>query len=78
MEKGNLIRTAKSTSMNNNSSRSHAILTINLSIRQIIDGNIVIKSSKINFVDLAGSETLKKTHATGEAKKEASFINKSL
>eukprot|EP00056_Hartaetosiga_gracilis_P010713 m.159594 g.159594 ORF g.159594 m.159594 type:complete len:2077 (-) comp13373_c1_seq2:127-6357(-) len=39
---------------------------------------VVITTSKFNFVDLAGSERLKRTHATGERRKEGININSGL
>ena len=54
-KKGTLARFTKQTNMNLFSSRSHAILTITVEVKQIINGDVVIKTSKINFVDLAGS-----------------------
>lgn len=57
------------------SSRSHCVLTLN--IKQTLKGGTV-KKSKINFADLAGSENVKKTKASGKLLKEAKSINKSL
>ena len=64
--------------MNATSSRSHSILSISVETKQRIDDDIVIKASKINFVDLAGSEKLKQTGATGQRRIEATNINLSL
>ena len=67
------------TQMNRQSSRSHSIFTINLSIRlEQSDGSKILKTPKLHFVDLAGSERQKLTSATGERLKEAGNINKSL
>lgn len=66
--KGTLARLTKPTQMNSMSSRSHSILTITVEMKQNIDGVVVLKTSKINFVDLAGSEKLKQTGAQGERK----------
>ena len=63
--KGNIVRATKTTSMNSSSSRSHSILSVSVETKQNISGDIIIKYSKINFVDLAGSEKLKQTGATG-------------
>ena len=64
--------------MNSSSSRSHSILTLTVETKQIINEKIVKQYPKINFVDLAGSETLKKTGAKNQRKSEAIYINKSL
>jgi len=68
-------RSVTSTTLNSMSSRSHAILTITIS--QIgIDGSEII--SKLNIVDLAGSENVGKSEAQGLTLSEAQNINKSL
>jgi kinesin family protein 12 len=65
--------------LNNDSSRSHSILTVYL-ISQVqgLDGNTYKKYGKISFVDLAGSERLKESKSQGEMIKETGNINKSL
>ena len=68
-------RVVRATLMNQESSRSHCVLI--LRIKQILkDGTT--KVSTINFADLAGSEKVKKTKATGDTLKQAQSINKSL
>lgn len=64
--------------MNRESSRSHSIFTISLSIKEEVDGKKVLKTPKLHFVDLAGSERQKMTLATGDRLKQAGNINKSL
>ena len=54
------VRSTSSTTMNNASSRSHAIFTIIFESESTVDGNRVNRCGKINFVDLAGSERLYK------------------
>ena len=54
-KKGALSRMTKPTNMNSMSSRSHSILTLTIETKQSIEEDFVIKTSKINFVDLAGS-----------------------
>ena len=71
---GNDNRATASTSMNELSSRSHAIFIIIL--EQLNNNNI--KLSKLNLVDLAGSERIKVTGATGKQLEESKKINKSL
>eukprot|EP00939_MAST-03C_sp_MAST-3C-sp1_P001214 g1214.t1 len=68
-------RAVASTGMNEQSSRSHSICTI--SIEQHLASGLT-RLSKVNFVDLAGSESVKKTKATGKVFKEARNINTSL
>ncbi|EKX43307.1 hypothetical protein GUITHDRAFT_163899 [Guillardia theta CCMP2712] len=58
------------------SSRSHSIFIVTLEQTNTLDGSR--KKSKLFMVDLAGSETVKKTGAEGATLKEAQHINKSL
>ncbi|CAE7224757.1 Kif14 [Symbiodinium natans] len=70
-------RAVGATSMNANSSRSHAVFT--LDIRLSYSGPQARDlQSRIHFVDLAGSEKQKKTHASGERLQEGIAINQSL
>ena len=78
MQMGNQNRTIASTQMNKSSSRAHTIISIELTQKEIIYGNVTEKFSVINLVDLAGSEKVSKTGATGDRLKEGSSINKSL
>jgi kinesin family member 12 len=66
--------------LNHESSRSHAILTVNVEITcsQGGQGAVSIRHGKVSFVDLAGSERVKETGAAGGTLKEANSINKSL
>uniref|UniRef100_A0A7N8WJM8 Kinesin-like protein KIF16B n=1 Tax=Mastacembelus armatus TaxID=205130 RepID=A0A7N8WJM8_9TELE len=78
MEAGNINRTTASTSMNDVSSRSHAIFTVNFTQAKF-DAEMPIETvSKIHLVDLAGSERADATGATGVRLKEGGNINKSL
>lgn len=78
MGEGNKNRTIAATQMNSSSSRAHTIISIVLTQKEIIYGNVTEKFSVINLVDLAGSEKVAKTGATGDRLKEGSMINKSL
>lgn len=72
---GSQNRKVAETRLNHVSSRSHAILT--LQVQQTLkSGEMVL--SKLNFVDLAGSERVKVSGAVGDRLNEASAINKSL
>ncbi|XP_073249049.1 uncharacterized protein [Porites lutea] len=78
MQQGNTHRVTASTGMNDTSSRSHAIFTINFTQAKFDHDMPCETVSKINLVDLAGSERADATGATGERLKEGANINKSL
>ncbi|XP_041533082.1 kinesin-like protein KIF15 isoform X1 [Microtus oregoni] len=71
-------RRVASTSMNRESSRSHAVFTITIESMEKSNETVNIRTSLLNLVDLAGSERQKETHAEGMRLKEASNINRSL
>ena len=85
-ETGNLNRTVGATNMNSESSRSHSILSIQVTFPPTeINGaghergkKAEGRKSKIALVDLAGSERASKTGAAGTRMKEGCNINKSL
>lgn len=54
-----------STSMNRESSRSHAVFTITVESMEKNNEVVNIRSSLLNLVDLAGSERQKDTHTEG-------------
>ena len=68
-------RTTSETQMNRTSSRSHLVMQVSIE-QKMRDGSV--RLSKLNFADLAGSEKVKKTGATGTRLEEAKQINKSL
>uniref|UniRef100_H3DIZ8 Kinesin family member 15 n=1 Tax=Tetraodon nigroviridis TaxID=99883 RepID=H3DIZ8_TETNG len=70
-------RRVASTSMNRESSRSHAVFSMTLESKESIN-EVNIRTSQLNLVDLAGSERQKDTHTEGSRLKEASSINRSL
>lgn len=76
MNRGNTNRITRSTMMNDVSSRSHAIFSIRIEMKDRVTNKST--TGKLNLVDLAGSERLAKTQATGERLREASSINQSL
>lgn len=76
IQRGSEQRHTTGTLMNEQSSRSHLILSIviqstNLQTQSVARG-------KLSFVDLAGSERVKKSGSAGNQLKEAQSINKSL
>ncbi|KAJ1448857.1 P-loop containing nucleoside triphosphate hydrolase protein [Pelagophyceae sp. CCMP2097] len=69
-------RTQASTNMNEQSSRSHMIMSVEVSSKNLRTG--AATQGKLHLVDLAGSERVDKSGAAGQAMKEAQSINKSL
>lgn len=69
-------RASSSTKMNADSSRSHMIATVVLSLRNRRTGKVI--HGKLTLTDLAGSERVAKSGAAGHQLKEAQSINKSL
>ncbi|KAM9391451.1 kinesin-like protein KIF27 [Pholidichthys leucotaenia] len=78
VEMGNSLRHTGTTGMNEHSSRSHAILTIQVTQCYQSTSELSVRSSKLCLVDLAGSECAGKTGNTGMQLKESAHINKSL
>jgi len=76
LERGSHKRHVSGTSMNVESSRSHAICMISLAAKNTSD--LTVKTGKLFLVDLAGSEMVRKTGATDQRLQEAKQINKSL
>ncbi|KAK6587977.1 kinesin heavy chain [Cryptosporidium xiaoi] len=73
---GSKIRHVAETSMNERSSRSHTILRIRIDSRYVNSNDLRV--GVLNFVDLAGSESIKRTQLEGERRKEGMSINRSL
>nr|XP_054748122.1 kinesin-like protein KIF15 [Lytechinus pictus] len=71
-------RRVAATSMNRESSRSHAVFTVSIESKEKKAGVSNIRVSQLHLVDLAGSERQKDTKAIGVRLKEAGSINKSL
>ncbi|XP_073486517.1 kinesin-like protein KIF15 [Aquarana catesbeiana] len=71
-------RRVASTSMNRESSRSHAVFTVTIESMEKVNEIVNIRSSQLNLVDLAGSERQKDAHTEGVRLKEAGSINRSL
>lgn len=72
IEIGAANRSVGAHDMNEQSSRSHQIVTLHVS------SSLSKISSKLHLIDLAGSERVSRTDATGDRLKEAQSINKSL
>ncbi|KAG7333048.1 hypothetical protein KOW79_003183 [Hemibagrus wyckioides] len=75
-ELGHMNRATACTNLNEHSSRSHALLIINVAGFNPSTGHRT--SGKLNLVDLAGSERISKSGAEGSRLREAQCINKSL
>jgi kinesin family protein 5 len=76
MRKGNGNRSVAATNMNAESSRSHSLFVLTITMTNNDDGSC--KTGKLFLVDLAGSEKIQKTGAVGQTLEEAKNINKSL
>lgn len=70
-------RAVGSHDMNEHSSRSHSILTLVCRGKNLKDTSLTT-FGKLHLIDLAGSERISKTDATGDRLKEAQNINRSL
>ena len=66
--------------MNDQSSRSHLIFTVQIEAHCQVNGEPKVQRGKISFVDLAGSERSSKSNPTGnkDRQAEANNINSSL
>ncbi|XP_062515305.1 kinesin-like protein KIF14 isoform X2 [Corticium candelabrum] len=78
IELGTRVRATAATGMNDKSSRSHSVFTIVLTQTQMIEHHETSKVSKINLIDLAGSERSSKAQTSGERLREGANINRSL
>ncbi|UJR10408.1 hypothetical protein I4U23_014612 [Adineta vaga] len=81
LEEGELNRAMASHKLNDTSSRSHALLSIQIEqdIQESADPNEqMTRQGKLIFVDLAGSEKVKMSHSKGKQLVETNNINKSL
>lgn len=78
MTLGSKYRATASTNMNATSSRSHAVFIVNLTQTLVEDGEEHTKVSRINLIDLAGSERSDSAGTSGQRLREGSAINKSL
>merc|ERR1719446_1622452 len=76
LARGDVNRATASTGLNDQSSRSHMIVTLTVRTRNLRSGDQYV--GKLSLVDLARSERLAKSQTTGQAQKETMAINKSL
>eukprot|EP00611_Tribonema_gayanum_P024135 TRINITY_DN5249_c0_g1_i2.p1 TRINITY_DN5249_c0_g1~~TRINITY_DN5249_c0_g1_i2.p1 ORF type:complete len:587 (-),score=201.36 TRINITY_DN5249_c0_g1_i2:608-2368(-) len=76
LEQANKARAVGSHDMNEHSSRSHMIVCIH--VVGVNAHNGAATRAKLNLIDLAGSERVGKTDASGDRLKEAQNINRSL
>ncbi|KAG5188268.1 P-loop containing nucleoside triphosphate hydrolase protein [Tribonema minus] len=76
LEQANKARAVGSHDMNEHSSRSHMIVCIH--VNGVNAHNGAATRAKLNLIDLAGSERVGKTDASGDRLKEAQNINRSL
>jgi kinesin family protein 11 len=79
LETGNARRRTAETLLNKQSSRSHSVFIVTVSVREVLaEGEEVIRVGKLYLVDLAGSENITRSGAVDQRAKEAGNINKSL
>ncbi|KAI8110594.1 hypothetical protein M9435_002268 [Picochlorum sp. BPE23] len=79
LETGNARRRTAETLLNKQSSRSHSVFVVTVSVREVLaEGEEVIRVGKLYLVDLAGSENITRSGAVDQRAKEAGNINKSL
>ncbi|KAI8817989.1 P-loop containing nucleoside triphosphate hydrolase protein [Fimicolochytrium jonesii] len=80
LQEGLRNRTTRAHQLNEHSSRSHSIMTLYIETETESEGGgeVVKRHGKISFVDLAGSEKVRDSKATGTTFTETTNINKSL
>ncbi|KAL0229205.1 hypothetical protein GEMRC1_013825 [Eukaryota sp. GEM-RC1] len=79
LQQGFKTRKTACTNLNERSSRSHCIFSMNIHTREVnSEGDDVVRLGKLNLVDLAGSENVGRSGAQGINLKEAGMINQSL
>jgi len=85
IEKGNRLRATAATTLNDRSSRSHTVISLEIITKDLTSSGstgdtecATISIGKLNIVDLAGSERVKQSGASGQVLEEAKQINKAL
>lgn len=79
LQAGNRRRTQEATGANQASSRSHAILEVQIDrTSTIVEKNKVVHSGRLFMIDLAGSERASSTMNNGQRMVEGQHINRSL
>jgi len=79
LRKGNKNRTTEATNANETSSRSHAILQVQVEYKEKLTGlEAEIKIGKLSLIDLAGSERASANFSRGIRLIEGANINRSL
>lgn len=79
LARGSARRQSASTKCNDASSRSHAVFTITVHVKEISNkGEDLLKVGKLHLVDLAGSENVGRSGAVSGRAREAGMINQSL
>lgn len=76
LAKASTNRAVAKTDMNERSSRSHSVFRLRIAGRNELTSESC--TAMLNLIDLAGSERLDKSGATGDRLKETQAINKSL
>lgn len=73
------MRTVEATGANKHSSRSHAVLQVNVTARpRVRNTQEQILKGKLYLIDLAGSERASNTRNRGKRMTEGAHINRSL
>ncbi|KAJ1297715.1 hypothetical protein BS78_01G398000 [Paspalum vaginatum] len=79
LEHGSARRRTAGTALNKQSSRSHAVFSINIHVKETTVGNEeLMRCGRLNLVDLAGSENIARSGAREGRAREAGEVNKSL
>lgn len=79
LEHGSARRRTADTALNKQSSRSHAVFSINIHVKETTIGNEeLMKYGRLNLVDLAGSENIARSGAREGRAREAGEMNKSV
>ncbi|KAI8393661.1 P-loop containing nucleoside triphosphate hydrolase protein [Radiomyces spectabilis] len=75
---GMKVRTIGATNSHTASNRGHCFLTIKVNIRDIVGDKAIIRSGKLAFVDLAGSELNTEGYLSHVFQSETAYVNKGL